>query len=194
MNPWIESGFRTISEWREDRPDEFADYRRWVHMRDHVRKKLGPGVPMWTYQEWQAKVAEFGRACAFCRATGVRLDADHLVGIRSPNGNHIDAMVPACIGCNSSKSNHDTEQWLAATEIEPHPLVWHYLAMFPDRVQRPMPDVNAIRQQSAEGMSQAAIARAHGMSQGHVSLILRGVVWNRVPVKRATSSGVPHGA
>lgn len=60
-----------------------------------------------TEEEWQAKLALFGHACAYCRATGVRFDRDHIVplGAMDPaKVDRIENVVPACRSCNARKA------------------------------------------------------------------------------------------
>ena len=56
------------------------------------------------------RYAEFGNQCAFCGSAN-RLIVEHFIP-RSKGGPHaIGNILPACHRCNTSKSNHDPEEW-----------------------------------------------------------------------------------
>jgi 5-methylcytosine-specific restriction endonuclease McrA len=58
------------------------------------------------------KLAEHGRACAYCGSPG-KLTVDHLVALKSGGSNSIENLVPACKSCNSSKGTAPVAAWLA---------------------------------------------------------------------------------
>lgn len=60
-----------------------------------------------TVAEWEAKKAEYGHACAYCRRNDVRLERDHIVPIGQGDPftvDRIENIVPACRSCNAKKS------------------------------------------------------------------------------------------
>lgn len=57
--------------------------------------------------------AKWGNACAYCEATGVPLNIDHLHP-RSRGGSHrVSNLVLACVPCNQAKGNASAETFLA---------------------------------------------------------------------------------
>lgn len=63
-----------------------------------------------TEEEWLAKVALFGNACAYCRTVMDKLERDHVVpiGLASPETvDLIENVVPACRSCNARKAGRN---------------------------------------------------------------------------------------
>jgi len=74
-----------------------------------------------TRTEWQEIKARYNNACAYCGATGVKLEQDHVIPIiprekSIKGGDHVkENVVPACRRCNARKSN----KILASTGYSP---------------------------------------------------------------------------
>ena len=49
--------------------------------------------------------AEFNHACAYCLRTDRKLTVDHMEPVSKGGGNTRSNIVPACLSCNSSKSD-----------------------------------------------------------------------------------------
>lgn len=65
-----------------------------------------------TAEQWQALVAEWGLACAYCGATGRALQRDCVLPISRGGRYSLDNVVPACASCNTSKCNAEVSGWL----------------------------------------------------------------------------------
>ncbi|WP_327672449.1 MULTISPECIES: RNA-guided endonuclease IscB [unclassified Streptomyces] len=57
-------------------------------------------------------LAKWGRACAYCGATGVPLNIDHIHPRSRGGSNRISNLCTACIPCNQKKSDHPVEDFL----------------------------------------------------------------------------------
>ncbi|MGW0750547.1 RNA-guided endonuclease IscB [Streptomyces sp. NPDC002587] len=57
-------------------------------------------------------LAEWGRACAYCGATGVPLNIDHIHPRSRGGSDRISNLCTACIPCNEKKSNQPVEDFL----------------------------------------------------------------------------------
>ncbi|MCJ0868052.1 RNA-guided endonuclease IscB [Streptomyces sp. AP-93] len=57
-------------------------------------------------------LAKWGRACAYCGATGVPLNIDHIHPKSLGGSDRISNLCTACIPCNEKKSNHPVEDFL----------------------------------------------------------------------------------
>ncbi|WP_327675596.1 MULTISPECIES: RNA-guided endonuclease IscB [unclassified Streptomyces] len=57
-------------------------------------------------------LAKWGRACAYCGATGVPLNIDHIHPRSRGGSNRISNLCTACIPCNQKKSNQSVEDFL----------------------------------------------------------------------------------
>ena len=79
------------------------------------RTKPGP-----TVAEWHATIAEFGDACAYCRAPRSdfgKLVFEHIVGINKTDlgENVIGNVVPACVPCNDEKGKQEFRSWIGTS-------------------------------------------------------------------------------
>lgn len=116
-------GARARSQlWRAANPDKVREQeRKWratdagrrlkaiSEGRRRARKRNAQGT--YTLGEWQAKCAEHGGTCFYCGAAKP-LTADHVVPLARGGSNRIENIVPACIGCNSSKRDADAGEWI----------------------------------------------------------------------------------
>ncbi|MFF3496209.1 RNA-guided endonuclease IscB [Streptomyces sp. NPDC002795] len=57
-------------------------------------------------------LAKWGRACAYCDATGVPLNVDHIHPRSRGGSDRISNLCTACIPCNDKKSNQPVEDFL----------------------------------------------------------------------------------
>ncbi|MEV8453788.1 RNA-guided endonuclease IscB [Streptomyces sp. NPDC052095] len=55
----------------------------------------------------------WGRACAYCGASGVPLNIDHVRPRSRGGSSRISNLVPACVGCNQAKGSISVEEFLA---------------------------------------------------------------------------------
>ncbi|MCC6481353.1 MAG: HNH endonuclease [Sphingomonadaceae bacterium] len=68
-----------------------------------------------TFPQWQALVARFRGACAYCGRTDVKLTMDHVVPLAKGGAHALSNIVPACSHCNSSKRDQDWSDRIAHT-------------------------------------------------------------------------------
>jgi 5-methylcytosine-specific restriction endonuclease McrA len=71
-----------------------------------------------TAAQWDAIVAAWGGACAYCVATGVALQKDCVLPISRGGRYTLDNVVPACRSCNASKSNDEVTGWLRRKKFD----------------------------------------------------------------------------
>ena len=64
----------------------------------HRRGAIGSFTP----EEWEIRLAEYGRKCAQCESTD-HLEKDHIHPIALGGANTIDNIQPLCRSCNASK-------------------------------------------------------------------------------------------
>lgn len=64
----------------------------------------------YTVDEWHAKAASYGFACAYCGASS-NITSDHIVPLSAGGTNYIQNIVPACGSCNYSKGPRDLIEW-----------------------------------------------------------------------------------
>jgi len=69
-----------------------------------------------TRSEWEARLLQYNYACAYCCATGVSLQKDHVVPVSRGGDDKISNIVPACAGCNRSKHDKTIDEWLKASK------------------------------------------------------------------------------
>jgi 5-methylcytosine-specific restriction endonuclease McrA len=104
------------SLWNKLHPEECLRYQRnWVgrnrtKKRDGIsrywaRKRGASGFH--TFEQWMARVEYFGWRCVYCKLalTVKTLTQDHVKPISKGGSDWASNLVPACKGCNSSKSN-----------------------------------------------------------------------------------------
>lgn len=64
-----------------------------------------------TTNEWEAAIQSFDNACAFCGSDDKELTKDHLLPLSKGGHMSKENIIPACRPCNSSKKDHDWEDW-----------------------------------------------------------------------------------
>lgn len=91
------------------------ELRRYHHEKSRRRKAhlRGNHVVRVTPSQVRRRFAQFDHACAYCGRTG-DLQQEHFLPI-SRGGTHVlSNILPACLPCNYSKSDHDPEAWYKA--------------------------------------------------------------------------------
>ncbi|MGH2492373.1 MAG: HNH endonuclease [Candidatus Limnocylindria bacterium] len=83
--------------WRKAHPDRNAH----VSAKRRALELAAPGSH--TYEQWVALLEEWGNCCAYCGASGVPLERDHVVPLALGGSHDIDNILPACRACNSRK-------------------------------------------------------------------------------------------
>lgn len=63
--------------------------------------------------EWERIIDAFSGACAYCRQSSGRLEADHVIPLSDPGcpGTVVGNLVPACAPCNRSKRRKRLDEW-----------------------------------------------------------------------------------
>ena len=92
-------------------PKGKAAKARYAHKR---RALLMSGVHApYTQAELHERFALFGDACAYC-GSAKNLTLDHVVPLTKNGTDGMTNIVPACLSCNSGKSNKDASEWYQA--------------------------------------------------------------------------------
>jgi 5-methylcytosine-specific restriction endonuclease McrA len=66
------------------------------------------------YEVREYLLAKFGRACAYCGATGVPLNIEHIRPRASGGTHRVSNLTLACTTCNQAKGSLPLETWLAS--------------------------------------------------------------------------------
>ncbi|WP_294003486.1 RNA-guided endonuclease IscB [Streptomyces sp.] len=113
---------------------------RRLHGTDHAQGPLA-GSTTRTYLH-----AKWNSACAYCGATGVPLNIDHVRPRSHGGSNRITNLVLACVPCNKAKDNRSVESFLA-----------HH----PDRLAKVLGQLKTpLRDAAAMNATQARLAEA----------------------------------
>jgi len=64
------------------------------------------------YEVREYLLSKFDRTCAYCGATEVPLNIDHIRPRANGGTNRVSNLVLACIGCNQSKGKLNLDEWL----------------------------------------------------------------------------------
>lgn len=101
--------------------DAHAERFKWLtdesyrlYHREKTRRRKSHDRKVWLQRVTAADLrrlrAKFGGRCAYC---GVKCDAeiDHFMPIAKGGTHVLSNLLPACHGCNSSKRDHDPEEW-----------------------------------------------------------------------------------
>jgi 5-methylcytosine-specific restriction endonuclease McrA len=111
-------------------------------------------------------LAKWGRACAYCGATGVPLNIDHIRPRSRGGAGRISNLTLACVSCNQAKGSDPVEEFLAHRPKR--------LAAILQQIKTPLRDaavMNATRWQLAEALK--TLGRpVHAWSGGRTK-------WNR---------------
>ena len=67
------------------------------------------------YEVREYLLEKFGRTCAYCGATGVPLNIDHIRPRSKGGTNRVSNLTWACIPCNQAKDDLDLDEWLCTT-------------------------------------------------------------------------------
>lgn len=63
-----------------------------------------------TNVEWQENLEYFDHSCAYCRSKE-NITKDHVIPLTKGGTTSKSNVIPACNSCNTSKLNHDFENW-----------------------------------------------------------------------------------
>jgi 5-methylcytosine-specific restriction endonuclease McrA len=76
----------------------------------------GRGYQQGTLQGYELReylLEKWGRQCAYCGVSGVRLNIDHIRPRSRGGSNRVSNLTVACIGCNQAKSSQSADVFLA---------------------------------------------------------------------------------
>ncbi len=79
-----------------------------------------------TAAQWDAIVAAWGEACAYCGAADAALQKDCVQPISRGGRYTLDNVVPACRSCNASKSNDEVTGWLRRKKLDERAFLLRY--------------------------------------------------------------------
>ncbi|WP_179884286.1 HNH endonuclease [Bacillus toyonensis] len=121
-----------INKWRKENAEYIKEYRRANQERDRektrewgrsergnkLRRKTTNRYRArkkslkndFTEKQWKECTKYFNYACAYC-GSDEKLEQEHFVPVTKKGHFTKDNIVPSCRSCNSSKSNHDFEDW-----------------------------------------------------------------------------------
>ncbi|WP_406142479.1 RNA-guided endonuclease IscB [Streptomyces sp. NBC_01089] len=135
------------------RPLTGAEYRRGTLAGTEIREYL---------------LAAWSRACAYCGATGVPLNIDHIRPRSDGGSSRISNLTLACVSCNQAKGAHPVEVFLADRP--------DLLTLIRGRAEAPLRDaaaMNTTRLQLTDALSR--LGPVHAWSGGRTK-------WNRTAV------------
>lgn len=106
----------SVRRWMKAHPEYLRRYQREYKERDPERLrqqnqcaankkralKMGR-VSQFTWDDWKQVLAAFNNSCAFCGASNVFLDLEHLDALKNGGHNVVGNIVPACRPCNAQK-------------------------------------------------------------------------------------------
>jgi 5-methylcytosine-specific restriction endonuclease McrA/endogenous inhibitor of DNA gyrase (YacG/DUF329 family) len=93
-------------KWRRENREK----RQLQHANRRARKYNNPGYIRVTVKDWHDALRIAGHACIYCGGPGPFV-MEHIIPLVR-GGRHAPANIaPACIGCNSSKSDRFVSEW-----------------------------------------------------------------------------------
>lgn len=100
---------------RENRKEYYYNYI-YSHPEVDARRKLKRSLRLlqnggtFTLSEYKETLKIFDNSCAYC-GSKENLSRDHVVPITKGGKSDVHNIIPACLSCNSSKSNMDFQKW-----------------------------------------------------------------------------------
>jgi 5-methylcytosine-specific restriction endonuclease McrA len=106
---WREGNPGYLQEWRNRDPERAREYTR----KRLVLKSNAPGGH--TFEQWLARVEFYGWQCRYCGTTltAKTLTQDHAIPLSRGGSQWSANLVPACLSCNSRKSDKTIFEFLA---------------------------------------------------------------------------------
>lgn len=74
----------------------------------------------YSFEDWKDTVMYFRGECAYCgrsQSRSVKLTKDHVIPVSKGGLTNRANIIPACTRCNSSKANHDLDEWYVKQEF-----------------------------------------------------------------------------
>ena len=120
-----------VRKYQAENPDKVLETQRKyratqagkiAHRQDSRMRAVGVRAGKISAEEWAQVLHNFDNACAYCRATGVDLEIEHLTPLKHPTtpGLHeLGNVAPACRSCNARKGLKRLEEFMPerASEI-----------------------------------------------------------------------------
>jgi 5-methylcytosine-specific restriction endonuclease McrA len=86
-----------------------------IRLNEHVRRaRLKNASGLCTVEQWESRLAFYGWKCYYC-GSNTNITIDHRIPISRGGSNWPANLVPACLGCNSSKrdkTEKEFKMWL----------------------------------------------------------------------------------
>src|SRR3954447_12056623 len=81
------------------------------------RRRMGLVEHDLSAEQWTALQQQWG-GCAYCGATGTRLQRDCVQALSRGGRYTLDNIAPACASCNASKCNDEVTGWLRRKRLD----------------------------------------------------------------------------
>jgi 5-methylcytosine-specific restriction endonuclease McrA len=115
----------------DEHPDDYKEHRRqWDQAKWWLKYQITPELRLYHREKSKRRKAqdrgqtpvqipvsalrqrfnEFGNCCAYC-GDGGDMQIEHVEPISTGGAHDIGNIVPACFRCNTSKRNHEMEEW-----------------------------------------------------------------------------------
>lgn len=108
-NRYALKNLHKISAYAKAHPERLREGRRRREAVRKARKAFAGGTI--TKQDWCAVLTSTGGGCIYCGHTG-RLVIDHFIPVAKGGRTERGNLVPACVRCNSRKSDRPPDQWV----------------------------------------------------------------------------------
>jgi 5-methylcytosine-specific restriction endonuclease McrA len=119
-----------LRHWREHPSDRATHDRQWAQASWWLKYQITPELRLYHREKSKRRKAqdrgqtpvqipvsalrqrfnEFGNCCAYC-GDGGDMQIEHVEPISKGGAHDIGNIVPACFRCNTSKRNHEMEEW-----------------------------------------------------------------------------------
>jgi 5-methylcytosine-specific restriction endonuclease McrA len=124
-----------LKEWRKKNKHKTAEYSRECKQRsrdadlaryraanaisNNRKRSRKKGTPDdFTIEDWEKLTVVFEKHCAYCGASPLLLDLDHVVPMHRGGYNVVGNLVPACRVCNSHKTCLDPRQFAKEMDLD----------------------------------------------------------------------------
>ena len=119
-----------LRHWREHPDDRAEHVRKWAQSKWWLKYQINPELRLYHREKSKRRKAqdrgqtpvqipvaalrqrfnEFGNCCAYC-GDGGEMQIEHVEPISKGGAHDIGNIAPACSRCNTSKRNHEMEEW-----------------------------------------------------------------------------------
>lgn len=105
--------FRARSlEWHKNNPDygRESSKRRLDRVREATIEKITP-------EQWLQVLVDFDYKCAYCGASGIKLEKEHRQPVSRGGAHAIYNIVPSCKSCNCKKNDKTPEEFATSYNL-----------------------------------------------------------------------------